>query len=236
MAVSKSKPRKPEKVIDFTVLSHMDGNPMTAAEFDDDESARGSNQYFFHPVDDASEEDKNRCMVLNYIHCRLRTFMARNVPANLGGDETFEVLHAEEFEGIHMNVGIQFTAVDESKHKQCFAVVKVGGTKNVGGSGVMDGEVCELEGDNRGPVDGDIDPANGRWIPRWKYVVKTLRARMLHDFYRDGAEIQRDPKEDHEPAATSRGVHNVRIFSPTPEFVSALKMTPRLPVFYMGIF
>jgi hypothetical protein len=89
----------------------MDGNPQTPKEFDDTPGTDG--EYFFNAAEDASEEDKNRCLILNYIHCRLRTNMARHVPANSAKDGTLEVMHTEEFEGAQLSVCVHYPPAAE---------------------------------------------------------------------------------------------------------------------------
>lgn len=87
---------------------------------------------------------------------------------------------------------------------QCFAVVKVAG-KEVGEFGDANGTVSEY-GDLSGALIEDvITPDNSRWMPRWQYVVKSLRARTLHEFYKDGSEIPRDEPEIVEGGADAGG-------------------------------
>lgn len=77
MAVGANKPKgnmpkKPAKgAVNWEILEHMDGNAVTAAEFDKDSS--NDRKYFFVAGDEASEDQITKCMVLNYIHCRLRS-------------------------------------------------------------------------------------------------------------------------------------------------------------------
>lgn len=75
VGTNKSKgnaPKKPAKgAVNWEILEHMDGNAVTAAEFDRDSA--NDRKYFFVAGEEASEDDVTKCMVLNYIHCRLRS-------------------------------------------------------------------------------------------------------------------------------------------------------------------
>lgn len=189
---SKAKKAEKSNAVAWDVLERLDGNPVTAAEFD--KSEEGEGRYFFNAEDDASEEEKNRCMILNYIHCRLRTTMERRIPADMGLDQEYEVLHTEKFEGANLAVCVYFPPVVAGQKKECFATIKLANT-DIGEGGNENGAVSTYKTLRSELVDDVISPANRHWVPRWTYVVKSLRARALHDFYKDGAEMERPEEE-----------------------------------------
>lgn len=121
--------------------------------------------------------------------------MARYIPANLNVGESLEVLHTEEFHGSQINVCVHYPAEGVSEKGQCFAVVKLA-PNAIGKSGDANGAVREYETSNGDMVEDVIALPNRRWIPRWKYVVKTLRARMEHDFDRYGIEREYESESE----------------------------------------
>lgn len=154
----------------FAVIEDMDGNPATALEFDG--MMGKTEEFFFVPAEGATEDDKNRCIALNYIHKVLHADMARVIPAKANDDPHLEVVHVEEFQGQQIKVCVQFTEVADGEKPTCFGIIKLGG-KEYG----SDGAVVEYDAEDGPHVDGS--PQTKHWVPRFRYIASSLRKRML---------------------------------------------------------
>ncbi|CZR62998.1 uncharacterized protein PAC_12895 [Phialocephala subalpina] len=188
----------------FAAIEKMDGNPMTPQEFDEYE--HGEEEFYFRADDDAPENLKRRCLILNYIHTRLHVDMQRTIPAMLPSKGEFEYYHRDEFQGVELDVCVWFPKKFETTDwKQVHAVVKYASDQ------LEDDDAYErvIGADVAWTPEGRNDPftmkhdsmSRSYWAPRWKYLCRYLTDRMWNDFEKDGTVIERE----HEPENVGRG-------------------------------
>ncbi|KAE8446440.1 hypothetical protein EG329_012045 [Mollisiaceae sp. DMI_Dod_QoI] len=176
----------------FDVIQDIDGNPQSPADFD--KEPHGDDELYFQPAENASEADKQRCLILNYIHQRLRPETDRVVPSYVAGqDDKIEVYHREEFRGVSLDVCVYFPTPPEGHLKECVALVKYT-SANLEDEG-LEGTVhagaiwsADAQKDRQSLIVDKL--TRNYWVPRWKYVVKYLDDRMWEDFDKFGNEVK----------------------------------------------
>ncbi|KAH8591320.1 hypothetical protein B0O99DRAFT_690683 [Bisporella sp. PMI_857] len=125
----------------YTVLEGKDGNPETAWEFD--QIAANVGKVFFKADEDATEAEKNKVIVLDWVHRVLKQNMTRTIPTDANGDEHTEVLHATAFKGLHIQVCVVYLG-----KKRAYATVKIVGKEENGvvHNDAEGGEIADTDG------------------------------------------------------------------------------------------
>ena len=156
----------------------------------------------------ASQDDKKRVSILNYIHKKLANVAVRTIPAE--SDPNVEIYHREKFKGTSFDVCV-YWPLHEDDLKPCIAMVKI----------TSDDAAEAYENDLYGVISATADTrwspdttddsftatveklSKNYWAPRWKYVVKYLHARMWDDFNKNGT-----PKPEPEPEPVKANAAN----------------------------
>jgi hypothetical protein len=147
----------------------------------------------------ASQDDKKRVSILNYIHKKLSNVAVRTIPAE--SDPNVEIYHREKFKGTYFDVCVYWPPREDDL-KPCIAMVKI--TSDDAAEAYENDlyGVISATADTRWSPDATDDNftataeklSKNYWAPRWKYVVKYLHARMWDDFNKNGT-----PKPEPEP-------------------------------------
>jgi hypothetical protein len=147
----------------------------------------------------ASQDDKKRVLILNYIHKKLLAVDVRTIPADK--DANVEIYHRGKFNGTSFDVCVYWPPREDDL-KPCIAMVKLTSDDAAEAYENNLAGVISATADTRWSSDANDDSftstveklSKNYWAPRWKYVVKYLRERMYDDFYKNGT-----PKPEPEP-------------------------------------
>ncbi|KAF2429304.1 hypothetical protein EJ08DRAFT_735073 [Tothia fuscella] len=159
----------------------------------------GDEEDFFVASDGASKVEQDRIHILNYIVKKLDVKMDRSIPADAREGSAYEIYHQDEFEGVKFSICAYFDG--EGDERRCVAVVKIASDTD----GKIDsGTWLDFGAPSGKGMDQSLDsfvPSRHYWVPRWQYIVRYLRERVLHDFESNGTEIVR--AEPEKPAVTT---------------------------------